>query len=143
MLINIQGYCPACGEQTLRAESGAGLVFCVSPGCPNTSAAAQVLLTEPDLVGSGGPSALTRAMQGLPGQSDGESAPWSDANPATVIEDISAAMEPVPLGTFKPYTGGQPCHLVGKARLCSNADSPDGSCVGGELCHHDMRPCRG
>lgn len=44
MLIDVQGYCPACGEQKLHVVQGAGLVHCMHPDCPDPMAATTILM---------------------------------------------------------------------------------------------------
>jgi Family of unknown function (DUF6085) len=44
MLIDIQGYCPACGEAKLQVSSQqGGVVYCNEPNCPKPDAAHKIL----------------------------------------------------------------------------------------------------
>lgn len=42
-LIDIQGFCPACGEKKLHIHSDVGMVHCLNPECPDQSAAGKIL----------------------------------------------------------------------------------------------------
>lgn len=47
MLINIPGYCPACGQHSLHTDAqgrSASPVHCLNPHCPDKGAAAKILL---------------------------------------------------------------------------------------------------
>lgn len=43
MIIDIQGYCPACGQQSLHVVSGVGLIHCLYPKCPAATVAHRIL----------------------------------------------------------------------------------------------------
>lgn len=43
MLVNVQGYCPACGQQKLHVHSEVGMIHCLNPKCPDSGAANKIL----------------------------------------------------------------------------------------------------
>lgn len=48
MLIDIVGFCPACGNKSLHVESGVGTVHCLQRGCLNPGAA-HAILSDPEI----------------------------------------------------------------------------------------------
>lgn len=48
MIIDIQGYCPACGNKSLHTYSHDGFVICMHPDCPDQDAAGKIL-SDPEI----------------------------------------------------------------------------------------------
>lgn len=48
MLIDIQGFCPACGQETLHIERYVGMLHCLGPGCTDRGAAHALLSKRPE-----------------------------------------------------------------------------------------------
>lgn len=42
-VVDVRGYCPACGAASLHVVPGAGFVHCLAPGCVDSGAAHRVL----------------------------------------------------------------------------------------------------
>jgi hypothetical protein len=43
MIIDIQGFCPACGNKSLHIYSHDGFILCLHPGCPDPDTAGNIL----------------------------------------------------------------------------------------------------